>query len=153
MKKIMILVAVLMMSSYGHAQGPGKGSLEMRNVDIGGCMAKKVKVSWNLDSLMGEATVHTQYKWWAKDPSCKPHPSTVLWLSLTSPSAGFGYVRSAPVIPEGNGEASFDATGSPDWDEIICKIKGTKAVQCARPDIAKNLWKTGRVKDARFRSN
>ncbi|KZZ47909.1 hypothetical protein A3758_17365 [Oleiphilus sp. HI0118] len=149
--KIILLsaAALLVASSIAHAVGPGKGSLTKRNVNVGGCQASTVKVAWALDSLMGEPTVNAEYIWYG-DSNCKPAHSTVLWLEVTQRSgAGSGFVRVSPVAPRA-GKSSYDTTGSPDWDELLCGYDGTRRSGCHTASDAKTIWKKSKVVDFKF---
>lgn len=149
MKKQFLVCAlgfIIMLPSLCQAAGPGQGSMTKQNVRIGNCVADSITVKWNLDSLMGEPTVNGSFKWESNNP-CSLPPSTTIWLKVADESGYSGYVDLRPTTPEANKGYGFNATGSPNWNKILCSSSGVHATQCHDEKIAKQVWKSGRVTD------
>lgn len=148
MKKIQVLslIAALSLAAPAFAEGPGEGSMSKSDVQIGDCTASNVDVKWNLDSLMGEATVNGSFRWDGEE--CELPASTAIWLKLEQTNGpGTGWVNIAPVVPEANGDYGYNTTGSPDWEEAVCAFEGTATTSCVTRKEAKTMWKTAAVTD------
>ena len=124
------------------AVGPGKGQMTKQGVFVGNeCTVDSLTVWWNLDSLLGEAKIDANYKYFG---NCKPDPSFMIWLRVEHAGTG-GFVRIAPALPNKPGTWSFNTPGSPSWDEVLCGYDGTRRVKCLSKESAKSVWKNGRV--------
>lgn len=121
---------------------PGAGRLSRPVSNVGGCRATNVSVSYKLDDLLGDATVNGEWSWQG-DGACTPAASTKVWLRLQDGSA-YGYVEISPSVPRAGGPA-MNATGSPDWSQLVCGFDGARAAGCMDAASARKLWTNGRV--------
>lgn len=136
----------IFLSTSLFAAGPGKGSMTRYDLRVGNCSVDSMKVKWNVNSLMGEATVNGKFKWQGSK-KCKLPSSTVIWLKIENSQGGSGYIRLSPTIAKMNGKYGYNTTGSPNWNKAICGYQGKNRRNCLPSKSAKNIWKTGRITD------
>ena len=150
MKKLLLFacsICLMALPPVSLAVGPGSGSKTKHGVRIGKCQADSVTVKWNLDSLMGEATVSGSYKW-TGDRNCTLPSSTTVWLKVKeNGGGGYGNVRLSPVTPKANKSYGYNTTGSPSWKQTLCGYQGTSRTSCLSSSEAKRMWKNSHVSD------
>ena len=145
-----MLAGIILITESAHAEGPGEGFKERGPYMIKGrdgnmCQADRITARWNLDSLMGTATVWGTWKWTGSG-ECEAHLSTAILLKVQARQT-FGFVKITPVVPDVNKGYGYNTTGAYDWDELVCSYSSTRETSCFDVETAKALWKHGTVVD------
>lgn len=145
-----VLASIVLVTEPAQAEGPGaetmqRGPENIKSRDGGDCHAYTVTAKWDLDSLLGTATVNGSWKWTGSG-ECEAHLSTAILLKVQAQQT-YGFVKVRPIVPDVNKGYGYNTTGAYDWDELVCSYSGTKATDCFDADTAKHLWKNGTVVD------
>ena len=145
-----ILAGIVLVTEPAQAEGPGIGTKQRAPYMIKGrdgdmCHAYTITARWNLDSLLGTATVNGSWKWTGSG-ECEAHLSTAILLKVQARQT-FGFVKITPVVPDVNKGYGYNTTGAYDWDELVCSYSGTRVTSCFDAETAKALWKHGAVVD------
>jgi hypothetical protein len=142
MKQLIILSLAVFCSLQAWSQH--EGTLTKSDVTIGGCTYSSISVKYKVGHFFGEPTVNGAYKVSGSSDCTLPY-STVIWLKITHPSGGYGYIKLDPTVPKVNSGYGYNFTGSPNWDEFICGYNGTKKGRCFSESDAKKLYKEGSI--------
>lgn len=122
-----------------------KGELSRRNIKVGNTHIASITVRYALDHFIGEPLVKGSWKWTSKDNDASLPSGFSIWLKIVNGSS-YGYIRLSPAVPKANGDFGFnEVAASPNWDDYICSFEGDSATGCMMSDLAKKVYKGGRV--------
>lgn len=125
------------------------GYITKRNIQIGNCTIDELIVHYRVSSFFGEPTVNGSFKWTAGTNTaddCLPY-STKIFLKITEPSGGNGYIILSPVVPKSGAGYGYNVTGSPNWNDHICGHYGTQKTTCLNESDAKYIHINGSITD------
>jgi hypothetical protein len=127
---------------------PGSGSLSFPVSNVGGCEASQVEVRWNLNALLGDATVAGTWGWTGEE-GCPAPASARVWIKLQHGTA-YGWVAIDPAVPNANRGMGYNSTGSPAWSRLVCSFQGASINGCMDEESARRMWAHGQVTEAKI---
>lgn len=126
-------------------KGQGKDSITKTNFQAGNCNINSMTVNYSIRSLMGEPVVNGAFKWSAgyqTDAECLPY-NTKVSLKVEDMTGGYAYITISPTVPDSDDGFGYNASGSPNWDDLFCGWGDRYINNCFSESDAKQFWKNG----------